>query len=88
MNEDIKTKRSIENDNPLISVLDLKKKVGSLLNIKIFGSVSLFIKFTDEHLCSNNYKEPLNAFILDGGSYQFYQLHQDYCDYRYIPEFS
>ncbi|KAK8880825.1 m-phase inducer phosphatase [Tritrichomonas musculus] len=54
----------------------------------IFRGPFAWKKFTDEHSCSNNYKEPLNAFILDGGYRQFYPLHQDYCDGRYIPEFS
>ncbi|KAK8894085.1 hypothetical protein M9Y10_022517 [Tritrichomonas musculus] len=42
--------------------------------------------FAQVHQRSKNSDQKLNAYILDGGFYRFFALHQDYCVGTYIPE--
>lgn len=42
--------------------------------------------FAQVHQNSTNCDQKLNAFILEGGFYRFFALHQDYCVGTYVPE--
>lgn len=42
--------------------------------------------FAQAHQNSANSDQKLNAFVLDGGFYRFFALHQDYCVGTYVPE--
>ena len=76
------------------NIQDLYKKYYKPRSLYIFHcEYSLFRApsarklFEDEHSNSSNSKEPLNAFILDGGYRLFYPFHQNYCDGSYVSEF-
>ena len=42
--------------------------------------------FAQAHHNSTNADQTLNAFVLDGGFYRFFALHQDYCVGTYVQE--
>ena len=76
-----------------VTIADFYKKIWKPKSIFIFHcEYSVFRgpiacqKFSMEHLISNNYKDPLQSYILDGGDRKFYSLHPDYCEGRYVPE--
>ena len=79
-------------ENPS-NVPDLYQKIYKPRSIYIFHceysayrGPTAWAMFTEAHQNSPNAQEPLHAFILDGGYREFYPLHPDYCDGKYVPE--
>lgn len=77
----------------VFTVEDLHKKIWKPKSLYIFhceyseyrGPIA-WEKFKYAHSFSPNFREPLHAYVLDGGYKQFYQLHPEYCEGEYVSE--